>query len=68
MKKIKMVSEAPSPRYIIGVGEVAIGEEFEVNEEYAKKLEKSGQFKPVKNKDPKPKPEQKDPKKGKGIK
>lgn len=48
MKKVKMVSEAPSPRHIIGVGEVPIGGEFEVDEDYAKKLEKSGQFKRVK--------------------
>ena len=44
-----MKSNAPSPRWINGVGEVPVDGEFEVPEDQAKELEK-GQFERVKNK------------------
>lgn len=48
LKKIKYVSEAPSPRFIDTVGEVAVGETFEIEEKEAKRQRlDNGPFKRV---------------------
>lgn len=48
-KKIKYLSEAPSPRWIPTVGEVGVGEEFEIDEEEAQKqMLDDGPFKRIK--------------------
>lgn len=46
-KLVKMKSNAMSPQWVPGVGEVPVGGEFEVPEERAKELEK-GLFERVK--------------------
>lgn len=44
--KIKLISEAPSPRWIPTVGEVAPGETFEIEEEESKRQRlENGPFK-----------------------
>lgn len=49
-----MISEAHRPIHIKGIGEIQIGQEFEVDEDYAKELEKTGQIKKIKNNPTKP--------------